>query len=205
MRILPFAILIVSLGCGGSSSGTGGLAACGDFTPCGGSVVGTWRITEYCSEPATFSSSNCTMKIDLSNVQLSGTFDFTSSGSYSSAGSGGGTATFTYSQGCLTAMKIACAQMASSIESADAGVSLSCISNAAGDCNCTEAMPQTAGSEQGTYTISGSSLVMTKTGSTDAPTPSDYCVQGNTLKMRQTGPTSATSSGGSSIMVLTRQ
>jgi len=197
-------MLVLPLACGGSSGGTPGLAACGDFTPCGGSLVGTWNITNYCSDltSTTSSTSTCGITVGMNNMRPSGTVTFTSSGTYSSATKMSGTADFTYSKDCLTQMNQTCAQLGTPVGGADAGVSMSCNSTAAGDCACTESLNGTTGAEQGTYTISGTSMTMTKTGSTSTPTPSDYCVRGNRLTISATSSSATTS--GTVVIVLTK-
>ncbi len=112
-----------------------------------------------------------------------------------------GTVDFTYSASCLTSFGVTCAQLVTSTNAADAGVSLSCSSNAAGDCTCAESLGGGSKTEDGTYTTTGSTLTMTKTGSTSTPNPSDYCVLGTSLTLHTTSST-VPSSG---TMVLAKQ
>jgi hypothetical protein len=206
MRRLLFALLVFSLSCDGSSSGTGNMAACGAFTPCGGSLVGTWKSTGFCSDITSATSGSCTMTMDTSNFHPSGTFTFSSDGTYSSVGTVSGTLNVNYTQGCFSGMTtMSCPGLSSAASSTDAGVTLNCTSGTAGDCQCTETLPGTTTTEQGTYTTSGASLATTQTSSTSTPSTSDYCVQGNTLKLRTTSSNTGAVVNGSSILVLAKQ
>jgi hypothetical protein len=42
-------VCLASLGCGGSSTDAHMTTQCDLFTPCGGSIVGAWRVTGTCS------------------------------------------------------------------------------------------------------------------------------------------------------------
>ena len=192
---------ILFLGCGGSSHGLGVPGECGVFTPCGGAIEGTWKITSYCLAGSVAStSSTCSVTVAMSNIQVSGTLVFASDSTYSTSTVQSGTMNLTYAQSCLTDSNLTCAKISATTKG-DAGISLSCASNAAGDCACAEDLNNVASNEKGTYSTSGNSLAMVKTGATKAPDPTEYCVQGNTLTIHST---SATSSG-SATLVATRQ
>ena len=198
MRKSIFVILFLALGCDGSSVGTG---TCGAFTPCGGSIVGTWRITAYCYNAGTSTSASCPGEIVSSHLQPSGTVTFASGGTYSTAMKMSGTIDFMYPASCLTSYGVTCAQLVTSTNTADAGVSLSCNSNAAGDCTCAENLAGASSTEEGTYTTAGNTLTMTKTGSTSTPTPTDYCALGSSLTLHST----SSNSSGSATLVLAKQ
>jgi hypothetical protein len=136
----------------------------------------------------------------MSNIQVSGTFVFASDRSYSTSMLLSGTMNLTYAQTCLTSFNLICAKIGATT-TADAGISASCASNAAGDCACTEDLNNVASKEQGTYSTSGNSLTMVKTGATKAPDPTEYCVQGNTLTMHSANSTSSATA----TLVATRQ
>ena len=204
MRSLFFAVLFLALSCDGSSGGAGNLAACGPFAACGGSLVETWEITGYCSDVTSATTGSCTLTMETSNFHLSGTFTFSNDGSYTSAGTVSGTLGLNYAPGCFAGTTMSCARISSTTSSSDAGVSLTCTSGSAGDCQCTENIANVPSAEQGTYTTSGTSVTMIKAGSTQTPTQADYCVQGDTLRLRQTSSTAAAVNG-SSILVLAKR
>ena len=198
MRKSLLLIFVLFLGCGGDS----GSGQCGSFTPCGGVIVGTWSVTEYCSNLTGSSSSPCPgMTANTSHVQMKGTFTFTSSGTYSVATTATGTESVTYPQSCLTSLNTTCAQAGTALSAGSGGISGSCQSNANGDCACTENITNAPSTEQGTYTTSGSSIAMLKTGSTTTTGSIEYCVQGNTLTLQATSSTF----NGSTTLVATRQ
>jgi hypothetical protein len=94
-----------------------------------------------------------------------------------------------------------CTQIGAALSSGSGGVTGSCQSKANGDCACTENITNAPSTEQGTYTTSGSSITMIKTGSTTTPNPTEYCVQGNTLTLHAT----STTASGSATLVATRE
>jgi len=213
MRKSLFVAVVLSLGCGSSSSGTGGPAECASFTPCGGSIVGTWMETERCSTIQPSSSSTCIPDVLVgdvisNNVQRDDTTTFANDGTYSIVSLENGTMTVAYLQRCMTAINETCAQFQASIDCGSTGLacgtrgfSASCSANAAGNCECIENFTNSTTHEDGTYTLSGNMLTMARTDSTTTPLPVDYCVQGNTLTMRVTSPTYT----GSAIVTHTRQ
>ena len=196
MRKSLFIVCVWLLGCGDSGAGQ-----CGAFTPCGGAIVGNWRITGYCSNITGSSSSSCTGMTANAQVQVNGTLSFTSTGTYSIAGTESGTDNVTYPQACLTSMNMTCARLGTALNAGITGISGSCQSNANGDCACAETVANRPISEQGTYSTSGSSLAMIKTGGTTSEGSTEYCVQGDTLMMQATSPTMS----GSSTLTATKE
>ena len=193
MRSSILIICVWLLGCGDGGSGQ-----CGAFTPCGGAIVGTWSITGYCSN-LTNSSSYCTGMSVSTQVQMSGTFNFTSTGTYSIASMATGTMNMTVPQSCLNGLT--CAQVGSSMSQGSGGASGSCMSTTNGNCSCSESIVNSPGSEQGTYSTSGSSLTMIKTGGSTSEDSTQYCVQGDTLMIQATSPTAS----GATTVVAIRQ
>ena len=203
MRKMLYIVPAILFGCGGGLNGPGGSGECGTFAPCGGAVEGTWKITSYClagSFASDSTASTCSTTMAMSNIQVSGTLAFASDHTYSMSIVASGTVDFTYTQSCLTSSSLTCAKLGVATK-ADAGISFSCTSNTAGDCTCAEDLNNAASNEKGTYSTSGNSLTLAKTGATKAPDPTEYCVQGNTLTMHSA---SATSSG-SATLVATKQ
>jgi hypothetical protein len=192
-------------GCGGKSSGGDGGGAggdgqasassiCGTLTACGGSVVGTWTVSSICLDsPQGYPS--CPGFQHSGQLQYSGTITFSSSGTYISALTRSGTLVSTYPTTCLAGST--CSQLSSSLFQPDAGYAGSCSSNAdACVCSATYAGPE---DEQGTYTIDGSSIVMSS--ASWGGDQGQYCVQGNQLTVRST----PSSSSDSATMVATKE
>jgi hypothetical protein len=196
-QLFLVAIPIVVALVGGSSGG----ASCGTFTPCGGSVVGTWKVTTLCLDFTTSTSTTCPDESVSEAIQPSGTITFTSSGTYSVAVVMNGSAKFGYPSTCLGNLGMTCAQIDSALQkegATDAGVSGSCASGAAGSCTCSEKVTNAASSETGTYTTTGSSIAMISSSSTSSQEPTEYCVQGNKLTLH------STNTAGSSSIILTK-
>lgn len=189
--------LVASLvGCGGSSGGS-----CGTFTPCGGAIVGTWKVTTLCSDFTSSTSATCSGETVSESIQPTGTITFTGSGTYSVAVVMNGSAKFNYPSTCLSNLGMTCAQIDSALQmtsATDAGISGSCSSGTAGSCTCNEKVTNASSSETGTYTTSGSSIAMISSSSTSEQEPTEYCVQGNRLTLH------STNTAGSSTIILTK-
>jgi hypothetical protein len=161
---------------GGGTGGTGGTSGggCGTTQPCGGSVVGTWAITDVCVTAPTTTDPNCP-GATLSNLMITetGTLTFASGGTYSTSIS----ATISYTEmtpaTCIS--PATCADLAAAYVSQ--GASATCSGTSV--CTCTVSLAST-GAETGTYTTSGTSLTVTPSlGTADTM---GYCVQGDTLR-----------------------
>ena len=191
---------VASLACGGGSSSS---TSCGTFTPCGGSVVGTWTISNECvSMPdagASKPDSSCSTT-SQSDIKMGGTVTFRSDGTYTANRTMSGSGTNTYSAGCLSG-SLTCPYLDSTYNSpgtADAGTHGSCSSTSdGGPCTCSATFNINRPPETGTYTTSGNTLTTVPTSGANSP-PSDYCVQGNTLVIR----TSDTSDGQSAVITI---
>ena len=191
---------VTSLACGGGSSNS----SCGAFTPCGGAVLGTWKVANLCTSTADAGAPKadaaCSTTTSNPNMKYGGTFTFRNDGTYTANLAVSGSQTLTYSAGCFNGA-YSCSTIDSVFKNpgtADAGLSGSCTSASSGNCACNETMNAQMMPIEGTYTTSGSTVTMTS-GSGSSPEPSDFCVQGNTLTLR-----GSSSSGESSTLVATK-
>ena len=199
---------------GGGSGGTSG-ATCSPTVPCGGNLVGTWKLVSACGS---ITSGACppSQSIDVQTTWTDATYVFTADGNFTWSGSGSTTETIRYPVGCLSIVVDAgvaevCAAYQSliqtTIQNADAGTpitnitSYTCTMQGNEACLCHEVITfPTAQTQTGTYTVSGSQFTVTITGGTiDAgtsgatPSVTDYCVSGNTLTIRGTSAGNSTS------------
>lgn len=222
--------LLAVLGCGGSSTNSGGLLGGGScpssFTPCGGNVVGTWHLKSECMAMSSSSSSACAGEsFSFAPGSTYGiTYTFGANGTLSASVSGNMTATLRYPAACLhsdAGAAQACSDLnkilqSSSQQVGDAGtnniksLSISCSADSSGTCVCNENIGYSPYSITGSYTTSGTKITITALsvsgmpdgGVGDAGTSSaeDYCVSGSTLMIHSTS-----SSGGSgSVAVMTK-
>jgi hypothetical protein len=165
-------------GAGGQAGGTdGGSPACSAASPCGGDIVGTWKVTESCLSASEDLSTVCAgVSADI-QFTFSGTTTYSADGTYTSATSGGGLTTYHYPAACLTGGET-CDQLGQVLMAVGMYSSVSCATDTAGVCNCAAVTASTSSNETGTYATSGSTLTLTHAGATSmAP----YCVQGNAL------------------------
>lgn len=178
-----------SVGNGGSSTGgiqdmsDPGSGTCAAFTPCGGSLVGTWHIDSLCiSPPIMQSSTTCPSAQD--ELSADGTLTFGADGSFDPSKAMLSVA-IVYPPSCI-ADSAACDQLGTELGP--------CTSTADGGCRCTPETTTTMASME-SYVTSGSTVVLTSTDpNTGMPKTETayYCVTGNQLRLR--GRSSATTS-----------
>ena len=167
-------------GAGGQASGTGGSGASCPPTvsPCGGNIVGTWKVTQYCvttTQVLSSAGSGCTGATATYQFFYSGSLTFNTDGTFDSAVTGGATVTEQFPSGC-NPFGFTCQQLGQSAMDAGTGT---CSADATGGCTCDVAtkalMPA---SPTGTYSVSGSTLTTVDNGNA---TTNSYCVQGASL------------------------
>lgn len=163
----------------------GGNGSCGKVQPCGGSVVGNWTISGECLNAASLNNdimADCPgATVSTSGLKVSGNVTFDANGNYTVMETISLSATETLPASCLSTSGLTCAQLDQLIKQSVATdpstfQSASCTGTSSCTCRFTLA-PQTT-NESGTYTTSGTSLVLS--GSADA---AQYCAQGNELHL----------------------
>jgi hypothetical protein len=176
------AIIVGGLGCGGSS-GDGG--SCGTVQPCGGSVVGTWKVASTCVLDDSLFASDATdicatATIHVNNISAMGGVTYGAAGTYQDTGSLMFSLQLTVPMSCLATGET-CSDLdtgfAQEMQQDMTLTSHSC-STSGTSCVCALAFNEPT-TDSGTYSTSGTNLTTTATGSqasTDA-----YCVEGNTL------------------------
>jgi hypothetical protein len=170
-------------GSGGGAAGTGGSSnlACG-VTPCGGNLVGNWSLTGGCIDKTSLEAqlqqdSYCpTLTLNSVTMTESGTVTFTVT-NYSVAANR--TITFSENVPLICIDPATCADLEYAYSTDPTIQSVSCTGTTL--CTCLLTLLPQSGSEQGTYTTAGSSLITTPAGGTAAT--SAYCVQGGTLHL----------------------
>jgi|HubBroStandDraft_2_1064218.scaffolds.fasta_scaffold584693_1 hypothetical protein len=212
------AIGVTFLGC--SSSSGSGADSCGKVAPCGGNIVGTWKVVDACTGSTSGSSgspiSSCpSATTQVGNVNASGTATFNADMTYSVSVTESASETLDIPMSCLssgTGTTVTCADLATSLGTAlggdDAGATTTCTTSGS-SCNCTVTLAGMTDNETGTYSISGDTVTTTPTaapGTTVSTGGGSYCVQGSDLHliaMAMTGPAGAT--GPSSDIVGVKQ
>jgi len=190
----------------------GDLAPVGDscpaFTPCGGDLVGTWRLQSECLSTMP-TSGNCVVgfsAIDLSAFQES--FTFRANGTLTVSMTGTMAETLRYAAGCFLTDASAtdsCSALQQQAQSswpgqADAGLvpfnlaKFECSVDSTGVCVCDEKLDFNQHAESGTYSISGNQVTISDLSASPLPDgglpdagtnePADYCVSGNTLMLK---------------------
>jgi hypothetical protein len=166
-------------GSGGGGGGVGGPLGCAQVAPCGGDVLGSWKLTGGCINTA---SLNATIKAICPGASasagaptISGTVTYNADLTYAAVNvSEGIMLTEVVPLNCTN--ETSCAAFAQSIS--DASTTVTCTGS--GTCNCTFSAPAMPMSETGTYSTAGTVLSMTPD-TTGVPSNNPYCVKGTTL------------------------
>lgn len=184
------ALGIAAASCSGSSP-----VACGQVTPCGGDVVGSWSIVSSCLSPtgmfaadqqrffaqfcADTANSSSPVSDDQTSASWTGAWSFSSTMSYTVSILATVHESFTCNDGET------CATLDSEIKAAQASYptiqSASCAAGSgsgSGICNCTVVWAS-QNDESGTYVNQGTALSLAATGLPTAQI--GYCVAGNTM------------------------
>lgn len=205
------ALVVITLGsCGGDGGGSGG--ACGPLTACGGDVVGTWTVKDFCGTGKISFSTCPQVDVNLDGVKATGEQTFGADKTYSSNTQVSGSATMHIPTSCLMfgGLQVTCdfVNMTFMTQNAtmpnDTIESLTCSKEATG-CSCKVGLKAKTLAEMGTYSSNGTSLTLTPSGGT-AKT-NDYCVAGTTLTYRPAAGAMATGSdpGALATVVLTKK
>jgi hypothetical protein len=176
-----------STGGGGSgmTSSTGGGGSCGQVQPCGGAVVGTWKVANVCILDSAMlgldASSICaTATIELTKFTGTGGVTYGADQTYQDTGTVTIDFKLTVPTTCFATGK-SCADVqdgyVQEMKTDSTLKSASCATSGAA-CVCQISTVQDA-TEAGTYATSGTMLSTTPTGGTASS--DSYCVQGNEL------------------------
>jgi hypothetical protein len=178
-------LLGLLVACGGGSDAE----TCGDFTPCGGDLVGDWSLQSSCGTakvvPPTCSAG---ITIDFAGLELAGTETYTSTNTLVQDLEISGSFLMHWPAACLTVggITVTCAQLtAASMASMGMGMDdsierLSCVAERQG-CACTATAKRQKAMSTSSYQISGNTFTVTGNGETLSY---EYCVAGSTLRSR---------------------
>jgi hypothetical protein len=190
--VFSAALGLTMLSCGGSSG------SCGKVQPCGGSVVGNYSLSAAC-----FDNAALTMEIGMdcpgatatvSGINVSGNGSFNADMTYSITETISASLSETIPPSCLamSGITLTCAQLDQSLQlllTQNPGTYQSAHCSGGSSCNCNFVLAPQTTSESGTYTTSGTTIMMTD--STGGISSSSYCAQGNELHMLQVDMTMA--------------
>jgi hypothetical protein len=173
-------------GCGGGGSPD----ACGRVEPCGGDLVGTWRLSSACStQPALPAKLCAAATVKHSSFEVSGTATFGADGTYGISATTWGTIEVSVPASCLTGGDVtsSCTQLALQ---APANIGAQCLASGDG-CFCTFVIPSHDVAEAGTYAANGSMLTAAPPGG--LVDGAAYCVAGDRLHVIALDPSSTSS------------
>jgi hypothetical protein len=164
----------------GQTGGTGGGgASCASVSPCGGNIVGTWKVTQSCvtaTEDITSAGAGCTGASAVFDITYGGSLTYHADLTFDySAVTASDVVHEHFPNGC-SPFGLTCEQLAQT--ATDAG-RIGCSTDTQGGCNCDDVMMLTSTNPTGTYAVSGSKLATSNPNG--QPSTSSYCVQGNLL------------------------
>ncbi len=188
------AIGVTFLGCS-SSSGTSG-EDCGKVAPCGGDIVGTWKIVDSCADisSASLANSACPNEtLSVNSISVSGSVTFTANMTYTVSASESASETLSVPMNCLSSggVTVTCddlATAANGLNKSDGGTTtMTTCTTSGSSCSCNITASGVSDDEMGTYTLSGNTFSTSPTAPAGATAGTgSYCVQGNTLHITST-------------------
>src|SRR5258708_38721997 len=129
----PVCAALAVASCGGSASSiTAAGPVCAQVTPCGGNMLGTWKLVSECLSGSVTGTSptGCTPTVGATVDSIAGTITFNADGTYVSSVSTTSTLATMLSPACLTANGDAAPQACDSLNRG------TCVPSAGG-CGCT--------------------------------------------------------------------
>ncbi len=171
---VSFAIATAAVGCKGND--------CQTTPPCGGNIVGTWKIISACEtgQPPESDGGGCAQTAEVDSINASGSITYNPDGTYELTIGASVSETVTLSSGCLVGgpTPLTCQDLSGTASTGVGTESESCTTTSTGcSCQISANVPATQGT--GTYVTSGTTLTMM---GADEETDG-YCVSGNTLSL----------------------
>jgi len=166
--------------------GGAGSDSCGQVEPCGGNIVGTWKLSDACANSAALnsdlSSTTCpSATATLAGVTPTGSITFNSNMTYTITSAAINVSLdIGIPASCLNGET--CAEVSAALQADVAGSS--CAGTSSCTCNATETSylsPSSTNSDSGTYMISGETVILTSSDANADTSTMDYCVQGSDL------------------------
>lgn len=187
---------------GAGASGAGNVSvssgdSCPAFTPCGGELLGDWKLEQMCLQiavPAALTAFCPDVKLTLSPVRATGTVSFKADNTMTSSAEVSFDEHIQFPTSCLT--EDLCSSYASQLSTAPGVTTGHCDYDTSTGCSCTLTSSQPS-MNSGTYQVQGGNVTVTN--ATGAMEVDSFCVSANTLRVR--GPSR---NGNSSSLVLTR-
>jgi hypothetical protein len=182
---IVWALCVPFAACSSSSShgGDGGTPSnCGKVAPCGGDIVGAWKVIDACPT-GSGTVPNCPgATVKVSSIRVTGTVEFNMDKTYSDTLTESLSETLTLPNSCLMALGVTCAEQAAILMNGT-----TCTTSGS-DCVCTIKPNQTT-MVTGTYTLAGNTVTTTSNASPTSASSTgsaDYCVQGSLLHLIST-------------------
>jgi hypothetical protein len=175
--------LSLTIACGSSAQHTDAAVTsgtCGRVQPCGGDLLGTWTLTETCTDIATQPPLTCPdERIASWTPTLTGNWTFNADLTYSRSTTSSAVVVWNIPLSCISALAASCADFEAQVQATlDPGQTIACTGTTT--CVCTETAAPSGQTDNGTYQVTGSNVALTSavTGTTGT---GSYCVQDGRL------------------------
>jgi hypothetical protein len=161
---------------GSGGSGNPGSGTCGKVSPCGGSLLGTWTLTEGCADIATQPAPTCPDQRLVSwTPTLTGNWTFNADLTYSRSTVTSIIVVWNIPLSCISALAATCADLQAQTQATlAADETITCTGTST--CVCTETRGARSQSDNGTYQVTGSNVTYTSAVSGTTGTGA-YCIQ----------------------------
>jgi hypothetical protein len=194
-------------GTGGSSGGTGGSSGsggvvisdeCPDYAPCGGDIVGSWRVTAICGAVTPAAALlPCDTATASQSLTIDGVYTFNADGTASIGGTAQGAIDVEVSDECAMEQGLSAQEFCQLFELLAAGglgtgmgdmgqappVDVDCTyADSVCTCHAEQDVPL---DENSTYVVSGNEITVTNTDDGEV-FAGDFCVDGDELMLHQT-------------------
>jgi hypothetical protein len=172
--------------------GSGGGASCTSVPPCGGSVVGTWKVVAACIDQAALDmtvSAACPQASASQTLHETGTITFNDDLTFTETLSASATLVENLPPACLARLTCADLNALGQPTAPQPGATMSVSCTGAPTCTCRFSTKATNLVQTGTYATSGTTMTVTPSG--DTAQNDTFCVQGNTLYLRSAAMTAS--------------
>jgi hypothetical protein len=166
-----------------TSEHSGSSAACMDVAPCGGELVGSWKMLDFCFDqptpPADLTAICPSVAIDVPSAGVTGKVTYNADKTFSQSVTITASVSLTLPGSCLQGKNaVTCTQIEASAADQDPTSDVSCTMLPDGGCQCTSQLNESS-EVSGTYTLDKFRLTQFAVGGgTDAE---DFCVKGSNL------------------------
>ena len=176
--LFPLALACLLLSIGGCDTSA---SSCSDtFTPCGGTLVGTWSFDTGCNV-SNLATMTCPSVTSTVSPAATGTYAFNGDGSYTLNLTVDETGSVVYPAACLSGIS-ACSGLDSTTTAGALTLTTTCTGSVTSSCTCAASFTGTV-MDTGTYTTAGTTFTTSSMITGQTSPAAGYCVKGSQLQL----------------------